>query len=154
MAMHHHQALCELQPTGMVVESRVRGFRIIADEPVNHGGTDMGMNPVEMLLCALGSCQCITARFFANKLGIELQEYRLELESDNDPKGFIRGQEASGIRPGLQEIRMKVHVRAAASREKIEELLAIVENRCPVGDSVFHGVPVTISHEIAGTDPA
>ena len=33
-----------------------RGLELIADEPTDHGGTDQGMRPHELLLGALASC--------------------------------------------------------------------------------------------------
>jgi uncharacterized OsmC-like protein len=146
MAIYQHRTVSVLQETGMVAESSVRGFKVIVDEPKSLGGTNTGMNPVEMLMCALGSCNCLTARFFAMLQGIDLKEYRVELESDLDPDGFLKG--SPGIRPGLQEIRMTVHVKSKASREKIQELLTSVISRCPVGETILNGVSVVASHEI------
>lgn len=33
--------------TGLQVESESRGFKVIMDEPVDEGGADTGMNPVD-----------------------------------------------------------------------------------------------------------
>ena len=55
---------------GVKVESTSGKFRMILDEPVDLGGTDEGMNPVEAILCALGSCQCIMARMLAGKMRV------------------------------------------------------------------------------------
>ncbi len=140
MALITFQAASRLLDHSMAVENRTAGFTLLADEPRNMRGTDEGMNPVEMLLCALGSCQCITARFLARPFGIDLQEYRVELEGDIDPAGFIRGQE--GVRPGYQRIRTRVFIRAAAPEEKIREFAALVKKRCPVGDCLTQGVVI------------
>jgi len=141
MAMFTFKAAAKLLEHGMAVENSAAGFTIIADEPRNMRGTDAGMNPVEMLLCALGSCQCITARFLARPFGIDLQEYRVELEGDIDPAGFIRGKE--DVRPGYQRIRTRVFIRADAPEEKIREFAALVKKRCPVGDCLARGVTVS-----------
>ena len=55
------------------VEVKARDFSIIVDEPENSGGTNTGMNPVEMLLCSIGACQTITAVIFADFYGITLE---------------------------------------------------------------------------------
>ena len=144
MGLHTFKAASVLKETGMRVESEVRGFKAIADEPKDLGGTGTGMNPVETLLCALGACQCMTASFFAKFLKIDLEEYRVDVEGYLDITGFLKGD--SGIRPGLQEIRLTVHVKANAPQEKIAELLALVDSRCPVGETVLNGAPVVVRH--------
>jgi len=144
MGIHTYKAASVLKETGMMVESEVRGFKFVADEPKVLGGTNMGMNPVETLLCALGACQCMTARFFAMLLKIDLTQCRVDVEGDIDAMGFLKGD--AGIRPGFQEIRVTVHIKADAPEEKIAQLLAMVESRCPVGETVLHGVPVVVRH--------
>src|SRR5271157_5158255 len=86
---------------GMVVENRTRNFTIIADEPTALGGTDTGANPAEMLLCSLGACQCMTAKFFAKAQGIKLKEISISLEGDINAEGLVKG--TPGIRPGFRE---------------------------------------------------
>ncbi len=141
MALLTFKATSRLLDHGMAVENSAATFTVIADEPRGMRGTDEGMNPVEMLLCALGSCQCITARFLARPFGIDLQEYRVELEGDLDPAGFIKGKE--GVRSGYQEIRTRVFIRADAPEEKIREFAALVKKRCPVGDCITRGVTIS-----------
>ena len=51
------------------VSLRARDHAITVDEPTALGGTDAGANPVEHALVALCSCQAITYRFWAAKLG-------------------------------------------------------------------------------------
>lgn len=131
------KATSRKMPGGMVVESESRGFKIIADEPKNLGGTDTGMNPVEMLLCSLGSCMTIVAYFFAREAKVDLKDFRVELEGDLDTAGFMgRGT----ARPGFQEIRYKMIIKSESPRDNIERLFDIIKSRCPVGDSISNGV--------------
>ncbi len=130
---------------GMVVENKTRSFTIIADEPKALGGTDTGVSPVEMLLCSLGACQCLTARFFAKEHGIDLKDISISLEGDIDVKGVLGMQ---GIRPGFQEIRIKTTIKADAPREKIDAFIAFVQSRCPVGDTLMNGIKISRSHII------
>jgi uncharacterized OsmC-like protein len=129
---------------GLVVENTAGKFKIIADEPPSMRGTDTGMNPVEMLLCALGACQCITARFLARSQRIDLQDYRVELEGDLDPAGFMKG--AEGICPGFQQVRVTVYIKANATAEEIDRFVALVQKRCPVGDTLCNGVSFVKRH--------
>jgi uncharacterized OsmC-like protein len=52
---------------------------IISDEPITLGGSDLGLNPYELLLAALGSCTSMTLRMYANHKQIDLQDIRVEL---------------------------------------------------------------------------
>ncbi|MFW5713825.1 MAG: OsmC family protein [Brevefilum sp.] len=125
---------------GLQVDNTVRNFTIRMDEPVNLGGTDTGMNPVEALLAALGSCLTIVAAAFAKAQGIDLEDFWVELEGDLDPDGFLRG--AEGVRNGFQEVRFTPHIKTSASEEKVHEFMAFIKKRCPVSDNLMNGVDV------------
>ncbi|MDR4518852.1 MAG: alpha/beta fold hydrolase [Nitrosomonas sp.] len=53
--------------------------RLISDEPIKMGGGDLGVNPYELLLAALGSCTSMTLRMYANHKKLDLQEIEIEL---------------------------------------------------------------------------
>ncbi|MCT8139265.1 OsmC family protein [Anaerobacillus sp. CMMVII] len=74
---------------GVQVLAKSRNFEITIDEPKSLGGTDTGMNPVEVVLAALGACQAIVARVYAKKFKIEFDHLWGELEGDLDTDGFI-----------------------------------------------------------------
>lgn len=142
--MQTFKAVSKLQE-GVKVESTSRHFKMILDEPKELGGTDEAMNPVEALLCSLGSCQCIMARMIASKMRVELQEFYVELEGDLDVRG-LAGVE--GIRPGYQEIRATFHVKSDASETKVQKLINTLEKTCPVGDSLVTGVKINTNYVI------
>jgi uncharacterized OsmC-like protein len=125
---------------GLSVESTAGKFTVLMDEPETLRGTDTGMNPVEMLLCSLGACQCIVARLFAKAQRIKFEEFRVELEGDLDTDGFLRGKD--DLRPGLSEIRYTLHIKTDASREKVEDFAAFIKKRCPVSDVIVNGTTI------------
>jgi uncharacterized OsmC-like protein len=130
---------------GVKVESTSGKFRMILDEPIDQGGTDEAMNPVEALLCALGSCQCIMARMLAGKMRIDLQDFYVELEGDLDPRGYSG---VRGVRPGYQNVRAKFHIKSNDSEEKVQKLIDAVERYCPVGDTIANEVSLTTEYVI------
>lgn len=66
MAKEKFTAITEINmKKGMQVTCSARGKSFILDEPKELGGTDLGMNPVEALLSALGACKCIVVKSFA-----------------------------------------------------------------------------------------
>ncbi|MFD2672970.1 OsmC family protein [Marinicrinis sediminis] len=135
------KATAELQE-GMVVKASSRNFEITIDEPKSLGGTDTAMNPVEVLLCALGACQSIVARAYAKKFNINLEHFSVELEGDLDTDGFMN---KSDVRRGYSEIRYNLHIKSDASREKVEEFVAFIEQTCPVGDTIANPVNLVLN---------
>ena len=125
---------------GLVVENTTRNFKVIMDEPEGLGGTDTGMSPVEALLCALGSCQVIVARAFAEANGISVNDFWVELEGDLDPDGFLKG--VPGVRNGFSAIRTKMHIKTDAPADKVEAFARFIESRCPVGDTLVAGTTI------------
>ena len=72
------------QVNGVKMEIEARSHKIIVDEPLTAGGTDEGMNPVEIMLGSLGACQAITTAIFAKMYGIKIDGIRVEVEGDKD----------------------------------------------------------------------
>ena len=97
------------------------------------------MNPVELLLCSLGGCMSICAAAFAREAGVDLKGFHVELEGDLDPAGFM-GRDPN-VRKGYQQIRYRMHIDSPSPAEKIEKLKKMIEERCPVSDTL-RGVEV------------
>lgn len=62
---------------------------ITGDEPLDHGGTDLGPTAHQYLLSALGMCIAITLRMYANrkKWKLDKVEVRLNMEKNPEDKG-------------------------------------------------------------------
>jgi uncharacterized OsmC-like protein len=131
---------------GLQVDNFVRDFQVRMDEPQNLGGTDSGMNPVEAMLAALGSCQVIVAAAFAKSQGVDLQDFWVELEGDLDPDGFLKGK--PGVRMGFQEVRIVPHIKTSSSPEAVAKFMEFIKSRCPVGDVMVNGTKVVPAEAI------
>jgi uncharacterized OsmC-like protein len=53
--------------------------QLVADEPVGDGGSDLGPNPYEYLLAALGSCTSMTIRMYADHKQMKLDNVEVSL---------------------------------------------------------------------------
>ena len=140
MAAVTFKAISRKLPGGLAVENETRGFKVTMDEPAELGGTDTGMNPVEAMLCALGSCQCIVGAAFAKAKKINFTELWVETEGDLDPDGFVKG--LPDIRRGFQEIRFTLHIKTDSETEKVYDFAEFMQDRCPVEDNLQNPTPV------------
>ncbi|MDY0393206.1 OsmC family protein [Virgibacillus halophilus] len=129
----------------LLVETESRGHRILIDEPQELGGSDKGMNPVEVVLSALGACQAIVARTYASQFGIDLKGFRVTVEGDLDTDGFLN---KSNVRPGFSNIRYIFHIDTEAPAEKISAYQEFIETHCPVGDTLANPVALKASQVI------
>ncbi len=136
------KATAKKLPDGMQVETESRNFKILMDEPRDLGGTDVSLNPVEAVLCALGACQSIVAAAFAKAQGFHFDEFWVELEGDLDPDGFMG---KADVRNGFQEIRFTMHFKTDEPLQKAEAFADFIERTCPVGDCLQNGVKLVRS---------
>ncbi|MEW6644881.1 MAG: OsmC family protein [Pseudomonadota bacterium] len=121
----------------------IRQFEVGVDEPEGLGGADSAPNPVEYVLAALGSCQEITYRLYADALGIPLNGVSVRLTGTIDLRGFFNLDD--GVRPGYQGIRAEVTLDSPASDAELARLKEVVDRHCPVLDILRNPTPVTLS---------
>lgn len=124
--------------TQVSVQAGKHAFTI--DEPAALGGTDLGANPVEHLLAALGACQVITFQVWAEKLNLTIDELDIALAGDLDLRGFFGLDDT--VRPGFESIEVNVSLRGPESAESYDELVRTVERHCPVLDNLGNAVPI------------
>jgi uncharacterized OsmC-like protein len=117
-----------------------RGHVLEVDEPGSLAGGDQFANPVEYALASLASCQAITYRFWAAKLGIALDGVEVVVEGDLDLHGFFGLDDA--VRPGFTGIRLDVTPLGPEPAERYRELADAVDAHCPVLDLFSNATPV------------
>ena len=120
----------------------VRQFNVGVDEPPALGGQDTAPNPVEYILAALGSCQEITYRLYADALGIPLIGVSVQLSGAIDLRGFFNVDQS--VRPGFQHIEAHVVIDSPASAADIARLKETVDRHCPVLDILRNPTPVDL----------
>jgi putative redox protein len=107
----------------------VGGHRLMADEPLSAGGTDIGPGPYELLLRALGSCTSMTVALFARRKGWPLEAVTVRLRHSTINAADCRECETTeGL---IDEIRLDVELVGALSDEQRTRLLEIAA-KCPV----------------------
>jgi len=103
--------------------------RLISDEPVALGGADLGLNPYELLLAALGSCTSMTLRMYANHKQIDLQDIQVELHYSRIHADDCANCEESS--PLIDKIARRIQLIGNLDEKQRARLLEIA-NKCPV----------------------
>lgn len=62
------------------------GNALIADEPIDVGGKNLGFSPKELLASALAACTSATLRMYANRKKWNLEEVKIDIELGRDEK--------------------------------------------------------------------
>lgn len=118
-------------------------FKIFMDEPEQLGGRNGAPSPLDFILAAHGGCLNFMTFFIANEMGIPVEGTEIDIIGKLDPSKFA-GTDMN-VRAGYQEITIKIGIKSSASEEQMAELLAAVEDRCPVSDNIMNATPVTLS---------
>lgn len=117
------------------------------DEPAALGGNDVAASPVEYTLGALISCQVVVYRLYAQNLGIQVDEVKIQANGHLDVRGLF-GVDKS-IRSGFSSVELDIQISGPESAERYEELRQAVDAHCPVLDLFANPVPVTTAVSIA-----
>jgi len=122
--------------------AKVRNFHpIIIDEPPELGGKDAGMNPVELVLVALGTCQEIMYSAYASVMGVKLDSVKVSLRGDIDLKGLFSLDDITPA--GYKNISFVTNIVSDADEETLKSLIETVEKHCPVMDTLTREIPIS-----------
>ena len=125
---------------GSLARTTARSFSIETDEPTPLGGTDKAIDPMELLLAAVGTCLQIGWVTHANRRGIDFRSLRIETQGDYDLQGYL-GLDRN-IPPGYVNISYTVEVDTDADPAVLEEIRVAAENGSPVTQNVLKGTPI------------
>ena len=128
------------------VDIKARQFELIVDEPPEHGGEDMGADPVSYFMAGLLGCINVIGHMVAKEMDLEIRGIELKACGTLDPAKAM-GQDTQE-RAGLKGVKVSVKVDAEADEAILAEWLAKVESRCPVADNIRSATPLEVSLEM------
>lgn len=136
----NHQVLVRNEAeNGFFSEIKARNHYLVADEPKDIGGTDLGGTPYDLLVAGLGACTAITIRMYAKHKGIDLQELKVHLSREkrhaadaanmDDPKSL------------MEFIDLELEATGNMSQEELDGILRIA-HKCPVHKTLVNGLTI------------
>jgi putative redox protein len=126
--------------TGYMTEAHVNGHRLIADEPVEIGGTNKGPSPYEYLLTALGACTSITLRMYADRKNWPLESVAVRLKHEKIHAQDCRDCETKVGK--IDRIERVLELAGPLEDEQRQRLLEIAD-KCPVHRTLHSEIKVT-----------
>lgn len=101
----------------------------VTDEPIAHGGTGEGPSPLQTVLGALCGCESVTFHRTAAEFEFSYEGIEFEAAFTIDIRGRL-GQR--GVRQHFQTVKLQATVTTDESVERLSEVVAETEARCPV----------------------
>ncbi len=113
--------------------------KLIADEPLEAGGTDKGPTPYDFLSAALGSCTSMTLHFLAKRDKIPLEGVEIRVTNDRMyAKDCADCATSTGY---IHRFDVRIHLRGDLTPEQRERLLATAK-RCPVFKTLSNEIKI------------
>ncbi|MEX0778689.1 MAG: OsmC family protein [Balneolales bacterium] len=124
----------------------IGSHEIIADEPKEMGGQDLGPDPYDMLLMSLGSCSVITMRMYADRKKWALEDVYIELRHYKSHAKDCEECETSNAQ--LDHIEKEIIVKGDLDKDQVERLLEI-SKKCPVHRTLLGEINIESSMQKA-----
>jgi uncharacterized OsmC-like protein/alpha/beta superfamily hydrolase len=126
-------------PSGFAQEIIAHRHRLVADEPKEVGGTELGPTPYDLLLGALGACTSMTLRMYADRKQLPLEGVRVRLRySKVHALDCAQCETKVGK---IDRIDREIEVLGALSGEQRLRLLEMAD-RCPVHRTLISEIDI------------
>jgi uncharacterized OsmC-like protein len=137
------------QPPPVVVHGAAVGFRqeievgthrLIGDEPVAVGGTNMGPTPYDLLLAALGACTSMTLGLYARRKQWPLEGVTVRLRHAKVHAADCAECQDKNVM--LDRIDCEIELQGTLTEEQRAKLLEIA-NKCPVHRTLTSNIDIS-----------
>jgi uncharacterized OsmC-like protein len=132
-------------------EVRIKDHTLTCDEPLPLGGSDLGPNPLEFFMSAVGFCENVTFARMATLRGLEFESLETSVRGHWDRRG--QG-EWVGIDPTFKDFFVETRIVSNAPLERIREVTRVTHTRCPMHASISKIAPVNDRLFVNGAEVA
>ena len=112
---------------------------LLADEPLEVGGDDLGPSPYELLSASLGTCTGMTLRMYADHKKWPLKEVRVHLQHQK-----IHAKDSESGKQKIDQIERIIEIEGDLTEEQKKRILEIAD-KCPVHKTLHNKVKVVSS---------
>lgn len=138
MAVVREKTTIKMRMEGVVrshsrTDVSIRGLSTVIDEPVERGGTNLGMSPTETFGAALIACTNVISHKIAHKNGVDIKAMKIRLEADFDRRGVTLAEDIAVPFPAMT---LFIDVTTDATQAQIDQLRHELQMYCPIAKIV------------------
>lgn len=124
-----NQVFVRLSGEKYTTEVMTPNHHLIADEPIDVGGTDLGPNPYDLLMASLGSCTAMTLKMYAERKKWPLEQVSVFLNHEKVHLADSENPEEQSAK--VSQFTRIIEIEGELDAEQRQKLLEI-SNKCPV----------------------
>jgi putative redox protein len=124
-----HQVKVRLFGKGYTTEIKTPFHHLLADEPKDVGGANLGPTPYDLLMASLGTCTVMTLKMYAERKGWDLKEIVTYMDHDKVHKEDSADFDKKGSK--VSRFTRSLEIKGDLTEEMKEKLLEIADT-CPV----------------------
>ena len=128
-------------PAGFKRDIIAGKHRLVADEPVDVGGTDRGPGPYELILAAMGACMSMTLGLYARRKALPLEDVVVRLRHGRNYESDCENCVTEDVR--LDRVTIQLELTGDLTAEQRARLVEIA-HKCPVHRTLSAGIAITI----------
>lgn len=126
---------------GYTTEIKAGHHYMVADEPTEVGGKDLGPTPYGYLTAGLGACTSMTLRMYADHKKWDLQEVTVHLSHE---KNYLQDSDnTDGKNSKIDIIEIEIELEGNLDQTQRTRLLEIA-HRCPVHKTLHNSVKIEV----------